>query len=98
MLSAEMKRNKKSFDEAIRVCSRSGLVNFEAMANVGPHIIAKRRTVCHARIIQHSVIEIASTGEHSKVPPVHLQIVRNLCWRTNQVAAIVVQATIVTVD
>jgi hypothetical protein len=32
-LSAEKTSSKTKYDEAIRVCSRSGLVNFEAIAN-----------------------------------------------------------------
>ena len=32
-LCAEKSPSKQAYDEAIRVCSRSGLMNFEAMAN-----------------------------------------------------------------
>lgn len=35
LLLAEQSPNKKAFDEAIKVCSRTGLSNFEAMANEG---------------------------------------------------------------
>jgi predicted ATPase len=33
LLLAEQSRNQATYDDAIRVCSRSGLMNFEAMAN-----------------------------------------------------------------
>jgi hypothetical protein len=33
LLLAEQSRSKKAYDEAIRVCSRCGLMNFEALAN-----------------------------------------------------------------